>query len=149
MERTAPRPASRSVFAEAARAALVKLVPEARTGAASWHIGPGSVWVGWSHTDGRWVAFGLRRHLDWVTGEVALAEAKLDPETLPLWIGEGEPPDMTGLRVRLGVLLDEEDRWWPAGSDARALAAQLESIVLQLRVKAETRVLRPRRPEER
>lgn len=123
-------------FVQAARAAIEKHVPESRTAAAEWHPGPGILWVRWPREDGTRFGLALRRHLDWVTGEAMLSRGTGDPERLPLATGES-PPSLAGYRVRLGVLLHDEDRWWPAGVTAGELAERLEWLVLQLRVKAE------------
>jgi hypothetical protein len=137
MERSTSASGGLTTFVVAARAAIEKHVAESRTAAAAWHSGTGVVWVQWPREDGALVGLGLRRHLDWVTGEAALSRAGVDPESLPLWTGEGESVPQ-GYRVRLGVLLHDEDRWWPAGVSARELAERLEWLVIQLRVKATT-----------
>ncbi|HTM57586.1 MAG TPA: hypothetical protein VL123_04150 [Candidatus Udaeobacter sp.] len=124
-------------FAVIARAAIEKHVPESRTGSAVWRVSPGMVWVRWPRGDGSWFALGLRRHLDWVTGEAALSREDADPETLPLWTDPEGSRSPAGYRIRLGVLLHDEDRWWPAGTTARALSERLHEMALQLRVKAE------------
>ena len=52
-------------FPDMAREALLKHVPEARTGAAAWGRDPGIVWVRWQRADGKYASIALRRHLDW------------------------------------------------------------------------------------
>jgi hypothetical protein len=132
-----------TTFVSAARAAIEKLVPESRGAAATWQVGRGIVWVQWPRADGSSFGLGLRRHLDWVTGEVALSRAGCNPETLPLWTGGvTRPTSPDGYRIRLGLLLHDEDRWWSAGSSVRELNQRLEWLVLQLRVKAEPRFAR-------
>jgi hypothetical protein len=132
-----------SAFSLAARAAIEKHVPEARTAAAHWQFGRGSAWVSWERAGGDSFALGLRRHLDWVTGEAAIGPRAFDPEKAPLSTGQdaGTSP-AAGSRVRLGVLLHDEDRWWPAGSTPAELNERLEWLVLQLRVKAESHFAR-------
>lgn len=134
-----------SAFSIAARAAIEKHVPEARTAAARWHFGRGSVWVSWERGHGDAFALGLRRHLDWVTAEAALGGLGFEPDQLPLSTGEdADVSSAAGHRVRLGVLLHDEDRWWPAGSTPGELKERLEWLVLQLRVKAEPHFSRRR-----
>jgi hypothetical protein len=114
-------------------------VAESRTPGADWTFKPNVAWVRWPLADGRHAAVGLRRHLDWVTGEVALSRTDQPVEALPLLaearFDDDQAPD--GARVRLGVLLHDEDRWWPAGETERDLAEILGWIALQLRVKSE------------
>ncbi len=120
-------------FASLARAAIEKHVPEAREPAAHWGTGPNLAWVRWPRAGGAFSYLALRRHLGWVTGEAALAREPLELESVPL----GAPPDASGFRVRLGVLLGGEDRWWPAGAGDEDESRRLEWIVLQIRVKAD------------
>ncbi len=119
MERSTTGERAVTTFVRAARAAIEKHVAEARTGAAEWRPGAGIIWVRWPRPDGTWFGLALRRHLDWVTGEASLAREAGDPEALPLWTGEGTAAP-NGYRIRLGVLLHDEDRWWP-GSAARSI----------------------------
>ncbi len=122
-------------FPEMAREALLKHVPESRSEAAEWGRAPGLVWVRWRRPDGRYASLGLRRHLDWVTGEVGVSPEPLPHDALPLELGESfEKP---AFRVRLGVLMHEEDRWWPVGNTTGEIRERLEGLVLQLRVKVE------------
>jgi hypothetical protein len=132
-------PAARATFARAARLAIEKRVPEARTPSATWGFKPNLAWVGWRLQDGRHAYIGLRRHLDWVTGEMATSESAILFDELPLLGDRGldSADHVTGGRVRLGVLLHDEDRWWPAGETESELVERLEWLALQLRVKAE------------
>jgi len=123
-------------FASLARAAIEKHVPEARAAQAAWVAGPNVAWVRWRHAGGGYSYLALRRHLDWVTGEAGLAREPLPLDRLPLGAA-AEQPGASGLRVRLGELLGEEDRWWPVGAGEEEDRRQLEWIVLQIRVKAE------------
>lgn len=122
-------------FPEMAREALLQHVPEARTEAAAWGRRPGMVWVRWQRADGKHVSIALRRHLDWVTGEVGLSPEPVDHDTLPLELGL----DYTkpAFRIRLGVLMHEEDRWWPVGETTREIRERLNGLVLQMRAKAD------------
>ncbi len=134
MARTAGRqPRS---FASRARAAIEKLVPEAREPEAHWGARPNLCWVRWPRPGGGFSYLALRRHLGWLTGEAGLALEPRELDDLPLGVAEA-PPDATGLRVRLAELLGEEDRWWPAGESPEETGRQLEWIVLQIRVKAD------------
>lgn len=134
MPKSGERPARN--FTTFARAAIEKQVPEARGPAAHWGARPNLSWVRLPRSGGGFSYLALRRHLGWVTGEAALAGEPLALEDLPL-AAAGAPPDAAGYRVRLGDLLGEEDRWWPAGSGMVETKRQLEWIALQLRVKAE------------
>ena len=137
-----PDPATRATFARLARAAIEKHVSEARTEAARWGFKPNLAWVSWSIGSGKVVFVGLRRHLDWVTGEIAIAEAEEDLDQVPLATSLG--PRVLG-RMRLGDLIGEQDRWWPAGDTPAAQSQQLEWIALHLRVHLERR-LHPHSP---
>lgn len=136
MKRSLPAPGTtRAVFARHARAALEKYLPEARTGGAAWNIGANLAAVRWRRDDGVWMHTALRRHLDWVTGETGLSREPVAIGTLPLVtaLPEATAP---GFRIRLGTILHEEDRWWPAGGSAPALVEHLEWLALQLAVKS-------------
>jgi hypothetical protein len=121
-------------FAEMAREAVLKHVAEARTETAEWGRAPGLVWVRWPRADGKFVSIGLRRHLDWVTGEIGVSPRPLAHDALPLELGESL--EKSAFRIRLGVLLHEEDRWWPVGETTREIRDRLEGLVLQLRARA-------------
>ena len=123
-------------FPEMAREALMKHVAEARLESAEWGRAPGLVWVRWPRADGKFVSIGLRRHLDWVTGEIGISPQPVAHDALPLELGESF--DKSAFRIRLGVLLHEEDRWWPVGETTREIRERLEGLVLQLRVRAES-----------
>ena len=119
-------------FPEMAREALRKHVPEARTESAVWAHRPGIVWVRWQR-DGHYASIALRRHLDWTTGELGISPEPLDHEKLPLEIGVDFAKP--AFRVRLGVLLQQEDRWWPVGRTTREIRERMEGLVIQLRSK--------------
>jgi len=107
------------------------------------------VWASWPREDGLIQAIGARRHLDWVTGEAALMRGAGDPDSLPAWTGDEVPSGARdGYRVRLGDLLGDGDRWWPAGETSAQLAKQLEWILVQLMVKTEAHFLRHPLPGE-
>jgi len=128
-------------FPEMAREILLKHVPEARTEAAEWGRRPGIVWVRWQRPDGKYASIALRRHLDWVTGELGLSPEPVPHEALPIELGvDFEKP---AFRIRLGVLMHEEDRWWPVGETTREIRERLTNLVLQLRAKVDTLGLRP------
>ena len=123
-------------FATLARAAIEKHVPESRRPGVHWVLRPNLAWVRWARSGGGFSFLALRRHLNWVTGEAAIAADARAMEELPLGAAAA-PPDAAGYRVRLGEMLGEADRWWPAGASATETSRQLEWIVLQLRVKAD------------
>ena len=107
---------TRRPFALLGRAALEHHVPEARTAAAHWGLESNLAWMRRPLEDGRFGYLALRRHLDWVTGEVGVSDAALDLEELPLLAGPfpgpgGRDPGPRW-RIRLGALLHDEDRWW-------------------------------------
>lgn len=131
----APGTARRS-FALLARAALEKHIPEARTGGAHWGVKPNFGWVRWPGESGGWVYMGLRRHLDWVTGEVGISAEPGELDALELRAEPGES-NRPGYRVRLGHLLHDEDKWWPAGASEKELQERLEWLSLQMRFKVE------------
>lgn len=128
---TASRPV---LFARHARAALEKHIPEARTGAADWHLGTNEAWVCFPRRDGLYGFFALRRHLDWVSGEAGLAR---EPKPLTeLFRLPGHPRvAVAGYRIRLGDLIDGKDRWWPSGDTEGQLDERLGHLALQLAVK--------------
>lgn len=132
-------------FGAVAKAALEKHVPETRSGSSAWGIKPNLVWVRWQRGDKANVYLGLRRHLGWVTGEVGISAERHELEALPLRAGGDDESACfraRGYRVRLGEVLHEEDRWWPAGDTPRELTSRLEWIVLQMRAKADGYLLR-------
>jgi len=128
-------------FPEMAREILLLHVPEARTEAAEWGRRPGIVWVRWRREDGKFVSVALRRHLDWVTGELGISPEPLAHEALPIELGVDF--DKPAFRVRLGVLMHEEDRWWPVGDTTREIRERLTGLVLQLRAKVDMLGTRP------
>lgn len=121
-------------FARLARAALEKHLPGAMGPRVHWHLGANEAWVGLPGPDDLFEYFGLRRHLDWVTGEVGISRAPSGLAVLPL-VHTPPPRSARGFRIRLGDLLDEEDRWWPAGESEREVGERLEDLALQLAVK--------------
>lgn len=131
-------------FGAVGKAALEKHVPEAQSSSATWGIKANLVWVRWQRGDRSNVYLGLRRHLGWVTGEVGISADRQELEALPLRAGGDETACFRarGYRVRLGEILHEEDRWWPAGETPKELASRLEWIVLQMRAKADGYLLR-------
>lgn len=135
MNRSKTSPRVVRTFAARARKILEANLPQARRGDAHWGSGANLAWLRWPTADGRWAYAALRRHLDWVTGEVALSGAPRGLEDLPLGSAIGDAAGEE--RVRLGVLLHEEDRWWPAGDGEAALEEQLKWLALQLAVVGE------------
>jgi hypothetical protein len=69
-----------------------------------------------------------------VTGEIGISPDPVAHEALPLELGESF--DKPAFRVRLGVLMHEEDRWWPVGKTTQEIRECLERLVLQLRAKS-------------
>lgn len=124
----------RATFGALARAAIEHHVPEARAPEAAWHASPNHVWVRWP-LDGRCRYLALVRHLDWLSAEAGLSRAPADMEALVLH-PEAPGPGAPGLRVRLGDLLGEGDRWWRAGAREQDLVQRLEWMVLQCVSKA-------------
>lgn len=133
----------RGSFAQRARAAIEKHVGEARMPAAEWTTGLNLAWLRWRREDGSWFYLGLRRHLDWVTGEAGIARQAVPLEDLPIVAAEEpSPKGALGYRIRLGHLLHDEDRWWPAGATPTEERERLEWIALQLRISAEAQFRR-------
>ena len=120
-------------FAQIARMAIERSVPETRGAEAVWYEGPNVAWVRWP-MDGRFSYLDLHRHLDWITGEYGVASEPVALRDLPLLPSES-PPKAPGARIRLGDLLGEAERSWRAGSNQRELAQRLEWMALELRVK--------------
>lgn len=128
----------RSTFGALARAAIEHHVPEARAATAAWHLAPNHVWVRWPF-EGRSRYLALVRHLDWLSAEAGLSSAPVAMESLAMHPGPSETeagPRTAGLRVRLGDLLGEGDRWWRAGGREQELVERLEWMVLQTVAKA-------------
>jgi hypothetical protein len=123
-----------ATFARQARAALEKYLPESRTGGARWGSSANLAWVRWRREDGVHVYAALRRHLDWVTGETGLSREPRELSDLPV-LAALPAADAFAFRIRLGDVLHEEDRWWPAGAGERELVERLEWLALQLAVK--------------
>jgi hypothetical protein len=132
--RTAIAGSKRTSFAELSRAALEKHLSEARTPEAHWGGKPNLGWVRYRSPDGRFVFIALRRHLNWVTGEIGISRTAVELEGLDL---KAAPEPGTAYRVRLGEMLHDEDKWWPAGDNEKELVEILDWLVLQMRVKVE------------
>lgn len=132
--RSPPAGGARATFAELARRALEKNVREARLPGAHWGSKANLGWVRWPDSEGHYVYLALRRHLDWVTGEIGVSSEPVELESLEL---RAEPDRAEGAsyRVRLGHLLHDEDKWWPARGSAKALEDCLNWLALQMGVK--------------
>lgn len=127
-------PGERTPFSDLARRALEKHVREAQQESAHWGGKANLGWVRWRDESGHHLYLALRRHLDWVTGEIGVSAEPLDLEALELR-AEPDRGDRPRYRVRLGHLLHDEDKWWPARGSARALVERLEWLALQMGVK--------------
>ena len=134
--RRAATATERKPFSLLARHALEKFIAESRTANAHWGSKPNLGWVRWQLQDGRYVYMAVRRHLDWVTGEVGTSNDPKELESLELK-AVPDPSPRAAYRVRLGHLLHDEDKWWPAGKSERELTERIEWLVLQMRVKIE------------
>ena len=92
------------------------------------------VWVRWPLEGGMFAYLGIHRHLNWVSGEAGISRA-------PVELGELHPlPGLPalpveGYRIRLGHLLEDQDRWWSTGTSEPELVERLEWLALQIRVK--------------
>jgi hypothetical protein len=131
-----PHELPRPTFAELARTAIARAVPETRVPEAEWHPGINEVWVCWP-MDGRYAYLDLHRHLHWITGEYGVARERVPMRELPLLPGP-VPAGAPGARIRLGDLIGEDQRSWHAGSDQRSLGELLERMALELRVRGLT-----------
>jgi hypothetical protein len=131
--RKQPNP-SRPSFGTLAREAVEKHVPEVRTPDAWWSIGNNALWVRWPVERGVYAYLGIHRHLGWVSGEAGVSREPQELSALFPLPGVPAAP-VPGYRIRLGHLLEGQDRWWPAGNDLPTLVERLEWLALQLRVK--------------
>lgn len=127
-----PRP----TFAQLARVAIERAVPETRVPEAEWHPGINETWVRWP-MNGRFAYLDLHRHLNWITGEYGDASAPVPMRELPLLPGP-VPAGTPGARIRLGDLVGEDQRSWHAGSDQQSLGEMLERMAIELRVRGLT-----------
>ncbi|HYM80956.1 MAG TPA: hypothetical protein VEY91_06040 [Candidatus Limnocylindria bacterium] len=120
-------------FSKLARSAIEKHVPEVRSSEAWWSLANNNVWVRWPAGD-VFAYLALHRHLDWISGEAGISREPHEiGELFPL---PGVPAALVpGYRIRLGHLLDGDDRWWATGEGESELIERLEWLVLQLRVK--------------
>lgn len=134
-QRHNPVPGTRRPFAEIARDAIQRVVGETRGPDATWSLGVNVAWVRFPER-GRYTFLGVHRHLDWLSGDAGTASEPCEMDDLyPL---PGRPEHTRrGYRVRLGDLLEGEDRWWRAGADEGSLAERLEWMAMQLRVKGQ------------
>ena len=113
---------------------------ESRGPDAHWRLDVNLAWVRFPD-DGRWSFVGLHRHLDWLSGDAGIADTACDLDDLFALPGAPGGP-VAGYRIRLGDLVEGEDRWWRAGADERTLAERLEWMALQLRVRGRAYFLR-------
>lgn len=132
--RNGPPGKQRATFADLARRALEKNVRESRQPGAHWGAKSNLGWVRWQDTDGHYVFLALRRHLDWVTGEIGVSPDPVELETLELRV-EPDRAENASYRVRLGHLLHDEDKWWLARGSAKSLDDRLHWLALQMGVK--------------
>ncbi len=135
--RTTASGKTRASFAALARTALEKHFSESRVPGAEWGSKANFGWVRIPHESGGFLYLGLRRHLDWVTGEVGVSSQPRELDALELRAEPGESSD-PGYRIRLGHLLHDEDKWWPSGKSEKDLVERLDWLALQMRVKART-----------
>ena len=133
MERRAPS-LTRPSFATLARAAIEKHVPESRGSEAWWSLANNAVWVRWPLESIGFAYLGLHRHLQWLSGEVGISRESTSLGELFQLPGSAVMP-VPGYRIRLGHLIEGEDRWWPVGPNQHSFIEQLEWLALQLRVK--------------
>jgi hypothetical protein len=133
-ERRAATASERRSFATLAREAIQKHVPETRSPEAWWSIANNAVWVRWPLEPGSYAYLGIHRHLDWISGETGVSHEPVDLGQLFPLPGVPAAP-VPGWRIRLGHLIEGEDRWWHAGRDERELVDRLEWMALNLRVK--------------
>jgi hypothetical protein len=133
-ERRASVPSGRPSFSSLAREAILKHVPEARAADAWWSVANNAVWVRWTLESGSYAYLGIHRHLDWISGETGISHEPVDLGLLFPLPGVPAGP-VPGWRIRLGHLIEGDDRWWPAGEDEAELIERLEWMALQLRVK--------------
>ena len=120
-------------FAEHARAAIEKHIPEARDPAAVWELRTNAAWVRFRRPDGLYAYFGLRRHLQWVTGAAGISRVPRALNDLVQLPGT-KRLDAPGFRISVGDLLNQGDRWWPAGRTRDEQDECLDTLALQMSV---------------
>jgi hypothetical protein len=125
--------APRAPFASLARKAVEHSVPETRAAQAEWYEHINDAWVRWPF-EGGYAFLRIHRHLDWITGEFGIAREAVAIQALTL-LPKAGTPESQGAMIRLGDLVGEEDRWWRAGADQKALVERLEWMALELRIK--------------
>jgi len=127
-------PVERPTFGVLARVALMRRVAGARLHDAHWCSRPNLGWVRWPHEDGRLVFCGMRRRMDWITGEIGVSatEVELDELTLvqSLAAASGE-----GFRIQLGLLLHGQDKWWSSGGSEKSLGERLDWLAQQMQLR--------------
>lgn len=133
-DRRRPMERPRPSFSTLARAAIEKHVPEARGPEAWWSLGNNAVWVRWPIDSAVFAYLGINRHLNWVSGEAGISRAPVALGALYALPGVPALP-VDGYRIRLGHLVENNDRWWPVGHGETELIDRLEWLALQLRVK--------------
>ena len=122
-----------ATFADHARAAIEKHVPEARDPSAYWVTRANTAWVRFRRPDGFYAYFGLRRHLQWVTGAAGISRTPLELNDLDPLPG-AVTVKARGYRISIGDLLNKSDRWWPAGRTREEQIECLDSLALQMSV---------------
>lgn len=125
---------NRAPFGALANAAIRKHFRESRVPEAFWQAVPNLGWTRWAREDGLYIYCGIRRNIDWITGELGVAQAALDLDQLTLVAAPLPAPD-SGCRMRLGQLLHGQDRWWSFGGNEAGLIERLNWISLQMRLR--------------
>jgi hypothetical protein len=126
--------ADRRPFQELAKIALQLRVRDARVTDARWVLAPNLAWVSWKREGDRYAYAGMRRQLDFITGELGASILPVELDDLPLVATPAEAPPEGG-RIQLGSLLHGHGKTWSAGGSEAALIERLDWIAQQLHMR--------------
>lgn len=124
----------RQPFGALVRTAIRNRIRESRAHAVFWQSSPNLGWSRWAREDGRYAYCGIRRKLDWITGEMGVAQKPLELDQLTL-IHSLVPPPGEACRIQLGMLLHGQEKWWSSGGTEEGLIERLDWIALQMQLR--------------
>lgn len=133
-ERRAETSSRRRPFKELAQTAILARVKESRQHDAGWILAPNLAWVLWAREDSRLAYVAIRRHLDFITGELGTSLEPMDIDSLPLLTSTDKVP-ASGCRVALGSLLYGHAKTWSSGGSEKTLIERLDWIAQQLNLR--------------
>ena len=125
--------ADRATLAMLARDALRLRVNESRAYSAQWTLASNLGWVRWEREDGRHVYCGIRRRMDWITGEIGVSTVPLELDELPL-VTSLASVRTNAFRIQLGMLLHGQDKWWSSGGSEKTLLQRLDWLAQQMQM---------------